>query len=117
MQVKEHPETGVYVKDLSAFVVRSVEDMEMAMTKGNSLRMSSFLRSCPYLFMMCTWRTGKVGETQMNRNSSRSHAIFTILIERSEKVVHSVHMSLFVLLLFNPVSALFKRVLICACAG
>lgn len=64
LDLKEHPETGVYVKDLQAFVVKSVEEMEQLMDLGNKHR--------------------SVGATQMNANSSRSHSIFTITIESSE---------------------------------
>lgn len=64
LDLKEHPETGVYVKDLSAYVVKSVEEMEKLMDVGNKNR--------------------SVGATLMNENSSRSHSIFTITIESSE---------------------------------
>eukprot|EP00039_Didymoeca_costata_P008337 m.110559 g.110559 ORF g.110559 m.110559 type:complete len:711 (-) comp14043_c0_seq3:1689-3821(-) len=65
LQVKESPDSGVYVKDLTTFVVRNADDMDKIMTKGNVNR--------------------KVGETKMNARSSRSHAIFTVTIERSDK--------------------------------
>ncbi|KAL2913031.1 hypothetical protein HK105_207486 [Polyrhizophydium stewartii] len=64
LDLKENPETGVYVKNLSAFVVKSVEEMEHLMDVGNKNR--------------------SVGATLMNENSSRSHSIFTITIESSE---------------------------------
>ncbi|KAJ3038695.1 Kinesin-like protein kif3b, partial [Rhizophlyctis rosea] len=64
LDLKEHPETGVYVKDLSAYVVKSVEEMEKLMDVGNKNR--------------------SVGATLMNENSSRSHSIFTITVESSE---------------------------------
>ncbi|KAJ3111981.1 Kinesin-like protein kif3b [Phlyctochytrium bullatum] len=64
LELKEHPETGVYVKDLSSYVVKSVEEMEQYMTLGNNAR--------------------SVGATLMNETSSRSHSIFTITIESSE---------------------------------
>ncbi|EDQ89939.1 uncharacterized protein MONBRDRAFT_16629 [Monosiga brevicollis MX1] len=64
LQVKEHPDTGVYVKGLSDYSVKSVEEMEAIMTRGNKNR--------------------SVGATNMNEHSSRSHAIFTITVERSE---------------------------------
>ncbi|KAI8844459.1 P-loop containing nucleoside triphosphate hydrolase protein [Chytriomyces cf. hyalinus JEL632] len=64
LELKEHPETGVYVKDLSGYVVKSVAEMEQLMTVGNSAR--------------------SVGATLMNETSSRSHSIFTITIESSE---------------------------------
>ena len=64
LDLKEHPETGVYVKDLSAYVVKSVAEMEQLMNVGNNAR--------------------SVGATLMNETSSRSHSIFTITIESSE---------------------------------
>ncbi|KAJ3416519.1 Kinesin-like protein kif3b [Chytridiales sp. JEL 0842] len=64
LELKEHPETGVYVKDLSGYVVKSVAEMEQLMAVGNAAR--------------------SVGATLMNENSSRSHSIFTITIESSE---------------------------------
>ncbi|KAJ3305617.1 Kinesin-like protein kif3b [Kappamyces sp. JEL0829] len=64
LDLKENPETGVFVKDLSAVVVKSVEELEKLMDVGNANR--------------------SVGETLMNAQSSRSHSIFTITIESSE---------------------------------
>ncbi|KAJ3149296.1 Kinesin-like protein kif3b [Geranomyces michiganensis] len=64
LELKEHPETGVYVKDLGTHVVKSVPEMEALMTLGNKSR--------------------SVGATLMNENSSRSHSIFTITVESSE---------------------------------
>nr|AUN27681.1 kinesin-like protein KIF3A [Phascolosoma esculenta] len=65
LEVKERPDVGVYVKDLSAFVVNNADDMDRIMTLGNKNR--------------------AVGATNMNEQSSRSHAIFTVTIECSEK--------------------------------
>ena len=65
LEVKERPDVGVYVKDLSAFVVNNADDMDKVMTMGNKHRM--------------------VGSTKMNERSSRSHAIFTITVECSER--------------------------------
>ena len=44
LQVKERPDVGVYVKDLSAFVVNNADDMDRIMTLGNknSERLSFF---------------------------------------------------------------------------
>ncbi|KAI8898948.1 P-loop containing nucleoside triphosphate hydrolase protein [Globomyces pollinis-pini] len=64
LDLKENPDTGVFVKDLSAVVVKSVEELEHLMEIGNKAR--------------------SVGATLMNQNSSRSHSIFTITIESSE---------------------------------
>eukprot|EP01147_Barroeca_monosierra_P001040 gene1040-4276_t len=64
LDIKEHPESGVYVKGLTQKIVKSAQDMDTLMTQGNANR--------------------KVGSTNMNARSSRSHAVFSILIERSE---------------------------------
>ncbi|CAD7943855.1 unnamed protein product [Amoebophrya sp. A25] len=63
LELKDNPETGVYVKDLSAFVVKSVDEMHQVMAQGT--------------------RNRSVGQTKMNETSSRSHSIFTITIETS----------------------------------
>ena len=57
----------VTVKDLLSFVVKSVAEIEHVMNVGNQNR--------------------SVGATNMNEHSSRSHAIFTIYIECSRKVI------------------------------
>ncbi|XP_051961530.1 kinesin-like protein KIF3B [Xyrauchen texanus] len=64
LELKERPDTGVYVKDLSSFVTKSVCEIEHVMNVGNQNR--------------------SVGATNMNEHSSRSHAIFVITIECSE---------------------------------
>ncbi|KAJ3373922.1 Kinesin-like protein kif3a [Allomyces arbusculus] len=64
LDLKEHPDMGVYVKDLSSFVVKDVDEMDKLMNQGNKNR--------------------SVGFTEMNARSSRSHSIFTITIEMSE---------------------------------
>ncbi|VDH89906.1 kinesin family member 3A, partial [Mytilus galloprovincialis] len=65
LEVKERPDVGVYVKDLSAFAVNNADDMDRIMTLGNKNR--------------------SVGATNMNMHSSRSHAIFSVTVECSEK--------------------------------
>eukprot|EP01135_Chromosphaera_perkinsii_P002471 Nk52_evm77s223 gene=Nk52_evmTU77s223 len=64
LDLRENPDVGVYVKDLSTFVVKSADEIERIMTIGNKNR--------------------AVGSTNMNERSSRSHAIFTVTIERCE---------------------------------
>ncbi|XP_056129894.1 kinesin-like protein KIF3B [Lampris incognitus] len=64
LELKERPDTGIYVKDLSSFVTKSVREIEHVMNVGNQNR--------------------SVGATNMNEHSSRSHAIFVITIECSE---------------------------------
>lgn len=57
-------DTGVYVKDLSTFVVKSPSDMTKIFEEGTLQRV--------------------VGATNMNEHSSRSHSVFTIIVESSE---------------------------------
>lgn len=57
-------DTGVYVKDLSTFVVKTPADLMDVFTEGNLNR--------------------HVGATNMNLHSSRSHSVFTITLESSE---------------------------------
>ncbi|XP_076022411.1 kinesin-like protein KIF3B [Genypterus blacodes] len=64
LELKERTDTGVYVKDLSSFVTKSVQEIEHVMNVGNQNR--------------------SVGSTNMNEHSSRSHAIFVITVECSE---------------------------------
>uniref|UniRef100_A0A8P0TH68 Kinesin-like protein n=1 Tax=Canis lupus familiaris TaxID=9615 RepID=A0A8P0TH68_CANLF len=61
LELKEHPEKGVYVKGLSMHTVHNVAQCERVMEAG--------------------WKNRSVGYTLMNKDSSRSHSIFTISIE------------------------------------
>ncbi|KAM3921146.1 kinesin-like protein KIF17 [Leptodactylus fuscus] len=61
LELKEHPDKGVYVRALSQHTVHSVAECEKIMDTG--------------------WRNRSVGYTLMNKDSSRSHSIFTITIE------------------------------------
>ena len=61
LELKEHPERGVYVKDLSMAPVNNVNECERVMDLGGKNR--------------------SVGSTLMNADSSRSHSIFTINME------------------------------------
>ncbi|KAJ3067291.1 Kinesin-like protein kif3a, partial [Rhizoclosmatium hyalinum] len=66
LELKERADVGVYVKDLKTFVIKDVEEMDRLMTFGNKNR--------------------SVGATEMNARSSRSHSIFTITVEASDKL-------------------------------
>ena len=57
-------DTGVYVKDLSTFVVKNPSDLNDVFEEGNLNR--------------------HVAATNMNEHSSRSHSVFTITVESSE---------------------------------
>lgn len=65
LELRERPEVGVYVKDLSSFVCKNVVEIEKVLAKGQHNR--------------------SVGSTNMNEHSSRSHAIFIITIEHTER--------------------------------
>ena len=64
LQIKEDPDRGIYVQDLTQVIVKSVPELERLLDAGVKNR--------------------KTGETAMNKDSSRSHSIFTIYIETSE---------------------------------
>lgn len=64
LELKENPDLGVYVKDLSSVVTKNAAEIEHVMNIGNQSR--------------------SVGFTNMNERSSRSHAIFVITVECSE---------------------------------
>ncbi|KAF9924027.1 kinesin-like protein Klp8 [Linnemannia zychae] len=60
LKVREHPSLGPYVEDLSKLMVTSFKDIENLMDEGNKAR--------------------TVAATNMNETSSRSHAVFTVLL-------------------------------------
>lgn len=62
LDLHERSDIGVYVKDLTSFVCKSIKEIERVMRVGNQNRM--------------------VGATDMNERSSRSHAIFMITVEQ-----------------------------------
>jgi kinesin family protein 3/17 len=65
LEIKEDPDNGVFVKDLTTCIVKTIPEIEKHMDHGTLKRMT--------------------GETAMNKDSSRSHSIFTIYVETSEK--------------------------------
>ncbi|KAK0560480.1 hypothetical protein OC844_003733 [Tilletia horrida] len=60
LKVREHPSLGPYVEDLSKLMVNSFADIENLMDEGNKAR--------------------TVAATNMNETSSRSHAVFTLVL-------------------------------------
>ena len=66
LEVKEDPQKGVFVKDLSQGIVKSIPEIEKYMLFGTNNR--------------------KTASTNMNQDSSRSHSIFTIYIETLEEI-------------------------------
>jgi len=66
LDLKEDPNSGVFVKDLTCIIVKSIPEIERAMNFGTNNR--------------------KTASTNMNADSSRSHSLFTIYIETGEQV-------------------------------
>lgn len=64
LELKEKPDSGVYVKDLSFFAVKGIDEINDVLKIGMKNR--------------------SVGSTNMNATSSRSHSLFQVTIERSE---------------------------------
>ncbi|ORY65252.1 kinesin heavy chain [Pseudomassariella vexata] len=64
LKVREHPSTGPYVEDLAKLVVGSFEEIENLMDEGNKAR--------------------TVAATNMNETSSRSHAVFTLMLTQKK---------------------------------
>ena len=64
LDLKEDPDKGVYVKDLKLCVVKTVQEINALAILGRKSR--------------------KTGSTMMNRESSRSHCLFCIMVETSE---------------------------------
>ncbi|KAK6743937.1 hypothetical protein RB195_010934 [Necator americanus] len=65
LEIKEKADVGVYVKNLISIIVGSASQMQKLMEFGNKNR--------------------KVGATKMNEESSRSHAMFSVTVESSER--------------------------------
>ena len=66
LELKDSADSGVYVKDLSSFIVKSVAE-------------------CDRIFQVGT-KNRTVGATAMNAGSSRSHSIFTLVVEQAGNV-------------------------------
>ncbi|KAH6652903.1 kinesin heavy chain [Truncatella angustata] len=64
LKVREHPSTGPYVEDLAKLVVTSFQEIEHLMDEGNKAR--------------------TVAATNMNATSSRSHAVFTLMVTQKK---------------------------------
>ncbi|SPN97362.1 probable kinesin [Cephalotrichum gorgonifer] len=64
LKVREHPSTGPYVEDLAKLAVSSFAEIEHLMDEGNKAR--------------------TVAATNMNETSSRSHAVFTLMLTQKK---------------------------------
>ena len=71
LDIREDPETGFYVQDLSHWVVKSPKDMVELMLRGRELKV--------------------IKGHNMNERSSRSHCIFTIIVENSTNDENGEH--------------------------
>ena len=72
LKVREHPQFGPYVVDLSIHGVTSYEDLQGWLTVGNSQRATA--------------------ATGMNEKSSRSHSIFSVILTQTqEETVNEEH--------------------------
>ncbi|CDI87232.1 kinesin motor domain-containing protein, putative [Eimeria praecox] len=65
LNLRDNPESGVFAEGLSAFAVKSAEELSKLLATGQ--------------------RNRKVGATLMNAVSSRSHSIFTLAVESADK--------------------------------
>eukprot|EP00762_Andalucia_godoyi_P001004 ANDGO_02125.mRNA.1 Kinesin-II 95 kDa subunit len=66
LQIREDKKRGVFVEGLSEWVVRSPSEITALMERGGSIRAT--------------------GQTRMNELSSRSHAIFIIIVEQASEL-------------------------------
>jgi len=71
LDLKEHPDKGVYVPDISLHSVHTTAECEALMEKG--------------------WKNRATGATLMNADSSRSHSIFTINVEMMQTTGSDQH--------------------------
>lgn len=69
LKVREHPALGPYVEDLARLVVNSFNEIEHLMDEGNKAR--------------------TVAATNMNETSSRSHAVFTLILSQKRHDVET----------------------------
>ncbi|XP_065913181.1 kinesin-like protein KIF15-B isoform X2 [Dysidea avara] len=65
LHLRESMKRGVYVDGLSEHIVSSAKEAYQVLTKG--------------------WNNRRVASTSMNRESSRSHAVFTVTVESKKK--------------------------------
>lgn len=80
LKVRNHPTTGPYVEDLSKLAVNSYAEIESLMDEGSKAR--------------------TVAATNMNATSSRSHAVFSIVLtqtstskkKNAKNIVSKIHM-------------------------
>lgn len=99
LDVREHGSGGVYVKGLTAIVVRSASEMDKVLEVSNAchqcmhaigVRQSWLYTGCCHHAVLPLLQVGKrnrsVGATLMNQESSRSHSIFTVTVETADGI-------------------------------
>uniref|UniRef100_A0A7S1JCJ0 Kinesin motor domain-containing protein n=1 Tax=Eutreptiella gymnastica TaxID=73025 RepID=A0A7S1JCJ0_9EUGL len=64
LRVREHPITGPFVEDLTRYIVEDYDDIFKWITTGNQAR--------------------TVSQTKFNQSSSRSHAVFTLILTQNK---------------------------------
>ena len=64
LQIREDPSGGVYVNNLSEHIVKSADEIMQLLKDGSAMRTTA--------------------STDMNQQSSRSHAVFSMIVEHSE---------------------------------
>ncbi|KAK7235943.1 microtubule motor protein [Aureococcus anophagefferens] len=87
LELKENVDSGVYVKDLTSFIVKSSHEIDQVMQAGKknrSVAAKSTGRAGTPRPNFKILELGPSRATLMNAGSSRSHAIFTIIVERAE---------------------------------
>ena len=65
LRIREHPTKGAYAEGLNECIVKNYKDVEDCIHKGSKAR--------------------TVASTNMNLESSRSHAVFTIILKSRSK--------------------------------
>ncbi|CAD8136871.1 unnamed protein product [Paramecium octaurelia] len=73
LEIRENPDTGIYIKDLSKFMIENPQEMREKLLHGRENR--------------------AVGATAMNQDSSRSHSLFQITVETNEIVQGQSHVT------------------------
>jgi len=71
LEIREKANTGVYVKDISIFMIQDEKELMEKLQDGRDHR--------------------KTRATNMNQYSSRSHSIFSVIVEQSEIIKGEPH--------------------------
>ena len=85
LRVREHPSLGPYVEDLSKLAVGSYDDMMTLMDEGNKARTvaaTAMNETCAFLPFLSPSEARTLTSLKwfLSIRSSRSHAVFTLLL-------------------------------------